>query len=138
MWILYALGAAFFAALVAIFGKLGISNIDSTVATALRSIIMSVVLVFVVLSIKQQELQSISDITSKEWLFLVLAGLAGALSWICYFAALKTGDATKVVVLDRLSVVFVLLLSVLFLHEVLTWKLVTGVLLMIGGVLLML
>lgn len=137
MWILYAFLSSIFAALVAIFAKLGLKSIDSTLATTIRSIIMAAFLVLASLSLKKFQGFSFSSLSGKDWLLIVLAGIAGALSWLFYFMALKFGIATKVVAIDRLSLVFVVVFAVLFLGEVMGWKAVIGALLMIGGALLM-
>ncbi len=133
-WIIYALLSAVCAALVAIFGKIGISHVDTTLATAIRSVVMAIALVLAALSLGKFDL---SKIDNKALFFIILSGLAGALSWFFYFSALKNGPATGVVALDRLSVVFVLVLAVPFLGEALTWKTVLGALLVsIGAILL--
>lgn len=119
-WIIFALLSAFFAALVAIFGKIGIQQVDSTLATTVRSIVMAGFLVITSLILGKASL--IGTIDKKALLYIVLSGIAGALSWIAYFIALKQGPATPVAALDRTSVVFVLLFSVLFLSEQLTWR----------------
>ena len=136
MWLFYAFLSSITAALVAVFGKLGLKNIDSTLATTVRSIIMAAFLVIVSLFLKKFEGFSLHSFSSKDWLFITLAGISGALSWLFYFFALKTGLATKVVVIDRLSLVFVIILAAIFLGESLGWKSVTGALLMISGALL--
>ena len=122
MWIVYALLSAIFAALVAIFGKLGLKNIDSTLATTIRAIIMAVFLFFVSLSFKK--------FSSREWILIALSGIAGALSWIFYFSALKSnaGLASKVSAIDRLSIVFVIFLAAIFLGEKLNIKSILGAL----------
>lgn len=137
MWILYAFLSAVFAALVAVFGKLGLKTIDPTLATTIRSIIMAIFLVLASFSLKKFQGFSLSSLSGKDWILIALAGIAGALSWLFYFVALKAGVATKVVAIDRLSVVFVVLFAVLFLGESLGWKTVLGVLLLISGALLM-
>lgn len=119
-WIIFALLSAFFAALVAIFGKIGIQQVDSTLATTVRSVVMAGFLVITSLILGKASL--IGTIDKKALLYIVLSGIAGALSWIAYFIALKQGPATPVAALDRTSVVFVLLFSVLFLSEQLTWR----------------
>lgn len=119
-WIFFALLSAFFAALVAIFGKLGIKNIDTTLATTVRSVIMAGFLVITSLTLGKANL--LGTIDKKALIFIALSGVAGALSWIAYFIALKQGPATPVAALDRLSVVFVLFFAALFLGEQLTWK----------------
>lgn len=135
LWIIYALLAAFFAGLVAIFGKIGIQNVDTTLATAVRAIVMASFLVTVALSLGKAKL--ITTLDGKTLSFIVLSGVAGALSWLFYFIALKSGPATAVASLDRLSVVFVVILAVLFLGESLTWKSGLGVMLLTTGAILM-
>ena len=136
-WIIFALGSAVFAALVAIFGKIGITGIDSTLATSVRAVIMALFLAIVALLFGKWQL--IGTITPKPFTFIVLSGIAGALSWLCYFVALKYGPASGVAALDRLSVVFVLIFAALFLAEKLTWKtLIGGVLITIGALFMVL
>lgn len=137
MWLLYAFISAIAAALVAIFGKLGLSKIDSTLATTLRSVIMAAFLLVVAVSFRSFHGFSLQSLTNKQWLYIVLAGIAGALSWLAYFAALKLGVASKVVAIDRTSVIFVLIFSILTLGEMLTWKSALGAALMTGGAILM-
>lgn len=133
-WILFALLSAFFAALVAIFGKIGISNIDTTLATTVRSLIMFIFLA--IISFNLGVINNLKLIDSKALTFITLSGLAGALSWLCYFYALRNGPAAGVAALDRLSVVFVLILSVLFLAQSLNLKNILGaILITIGAVL---
>lgn len=135
-WILFALLSAVFAALVGIFGKVGLKDVDTTLATAVRAVIMAGFLVLMALSLGKWDL--ITSIQGKPLLFIALSGIAGALSWLAYFAALKVGPASGVAALDRLSVVFVLVFAVAFLAEALTWKNALGALLIVGGALLML
>lgn len=134
-WITYALLSAVFAALVAIFGKIGLQNIDSTLATTVRSAVMALFLLFVSLSLGKLNL--LNTIKNKTLLFIVLSGISGALSWLFYFFALKTGSASGVAALDRLSVVFVLVFSVLFLMEKLTLTSALGAVLIAAGAILM-
>ena len=135
LWIIYALLSAISAAGVAIFGKLGIKNIDTTLATTVRSIIMALFLTVVALSLNK--FQQLHTIQGKAWLYIILAGVAGALSWLFYFNALKAGPASGVAALDRLSVVFVLILAVIFLGEKLSWYSAIGALLITSGAILM-
>lgn len=133
-WIIYAILSAFFAALVAIFGKVGISNIDTTLATTVRSFIMFIFLA--IISLNLGVLNNLKLIDSKALTFITLSGIAGALSWLCYFYALRNGPAAGVAALDRLSVVFVLILSVIFLAQSLNIKNILGaVFITIGAVL---
>jgi len=136
MWILYAFFSAIAAALVAIFGKVGLKNIDSTLATTVRSIIMAGFLIIVSVSLKKFNHFSIDTFSGKEWLFIALAGIAGALSWIFYFLALKYGVASKVVAIDRLSIIFVIILAGIFLGEGFGWKTALGAVFMAGGAVL--
>lgn len=127
--------SAAFAALVAVFGKIGISKIDSTLATTVRAVVMAVFLVIVSFSLGKVKLLEAFD--SKAVVFIVLSAIAGALSWLFYFLALKNGPASGVSAVDRLSVVFVLILAVLFLGEKLTWKSGIGAILLTIGAVLM-
>jgi len=124
-WIIFALLSAVFAAAVAIFGKLGVSKLDTTLATTVRSVIMAVFLVVVSLILGKSKL--LSTIDNKALLYIMLSGIAGALSWLFYFVALQKGPASGVAALDRLSVVFVFILALLFLGEHFTWKSGIGV-----------
>ncbi len=137
MWFLYALLSAITAALVAIFGKLGLSKIDTTLATTLRAIIMASFFVLASLILRKFEGFHLRDLDSKQWWFIVLAGLAGALSWFFYFLALKYGPASKVAAIDRLSVVFVFILALFVLSEKFKWEAALGALLIVGGAILM-
>lgn len=134
LWIIYALLSAAFAGAVAIFGKIGIQNIDSTLATTVRAVIMAFFLVSVSLALGKAKF--LNTIDSKALLFIALSGIAGALSWLFYFVALRTGPAGGVAALDRMSVVFVIVLAALFLGESLTWKSGVGVLLLTAGAIL--
>lgn len=135
LWIIFALLSAVLAALVAIFGKIGIAHVDSTLATTVRVVIMAVFLLAVSLALGK--LKGIDTIDGKALTFIALSGVAGAASWLFYFLALKLGPASGVAALDRLSVVMVLILAVLFLGEGLTWKSGLGAILVTGGAILM-
>lgn len=133
MWFFYALLSSITAALVAIFGKLGLKGIDSTLATTVRSMIMALFLISISFLLKKFQGFSLNTFSSKDWILILLAGISGALSWLFYFFALKTGEATKVVVVDRLSLVFVIVFAAIFLNEKLTMKSIVGAILMILG-----
>lgn len=134
-WVAYALLSAFFASLVAIFGKIGISNIDTTLATTVRSLIMFIFLAGV--SIYLGVFDKVKQLDQKAIIFITLSGIAGALSWLFYFYALKKGPVAGVAALDRLSVVFVVILAILFLNQEITIKVIIGgILLAIGAILL--
>ncbi|MDP3997377.1 MAG: EamA family transporter [Candidatus Andersenbacteria bacterium] len=134
-WIIYALLSAAFAALVAIFGKAGIKDIDSTLATTVRAVIMAGFLVAVSLLLGKSHL--LSSLNSKALTFITLSGVAGAMSWLFYFVALKNGPASGVAALDRLSVVFVVIFAIVFLAEKLTWQTAAGAVLLTAGAILM-
>ncbi len=134
-WIIFALLSAVFAALVGIFGKVGIKGIDSTLATSVRAVVMAVFLVAVALLMGKAKL--LHSIENRTLLFIVFSGVSGAISWLFYFFALKTGPVSGVSALDRLSVVFVLILAALFLGEHLTWKTGIGGILITAGAVLM-
>lgn len=135
MWIVYALLSAFTAALVAILGKVGISDIDTTIATTLRAVVMVVFLICISLALGKSN--QLATLDRKSLLFIILSGIAGATSWLFYFSALKEGTAHGVVALDRLSIVMALLMASLFLHESITWWDALGALMMTTGALLM-
>lgn len=138
MWILYASGSAVAAALVAIFGKIGLKDVDATQATIVRGVVMAAILVLAGLLFRKFDGFTLDTYTSKAWLFILLSALAGALSWVLYFVALKTGPAGAVAVLDKMSVVFVIILAAVFLGETLTYKSVLGLILTVAGTLLIL
>lgn len=121
-WLAYAFLSAIFAALVAIFGKIGLSKIDSTLATALRAVVMAGITVFAAIGLGKFKGFSWDSIGAKDWLWIVLAGVAGAMSWIFYFYALKNGPAPAVAAIDRLSLLFVFIMAVLFLKDPFTWR----------------
>ena len=135
MWFVFALLSALFAAATSILAKVGIEGVPSNLATARRTVVvlaMSWVMVFVT---KQQG--GISAITPKSWLFLILSGLATGASWLCYYRAIQLGEVSKVVPIDKLSVIFTLVLAFVFLHEKMTPKSVVGCALIGAGTLLM-
>lgn len=134
-WILFSIGSAVFAGLVAIFGKIGISGIDSTLATTVRAIIMAIFLAIVAGALGK--FSDLATITGKPLAFIILSGVAGALSWLCYFVALRYGPASGVAAIDRTSVVFVLIFAALFLAEKITLKSATGAVMIALGAILM-
>jgi transporter family protein len=136
MWLTYAVLSAVFAAAVAILAKLGLKNVDSTLATTIRSFIMAVFLIGVSFVFKKFEGFSLNDLSSRDWTLIILSGVAGALSWIFYFAALKYGLASRVSAIDRTSLVFVVIFSALFLGESFGPKGIFGVVLMVVGAIL--
>lgn len=133
-WLGYALFSALFAGLVAIFGKVGMRNVDSAVATASRAVVMAVALLLLVVA--RQQAISFRQIPTRSWLFMLLAGLAGAASWLCYFRALELGDAARVASVDRLSMLVTILFAVTFLGERLSTAAAVGALLILAGAIL--
>ena len=134
-WLLWAILSAIFAAATALLAKVGVSGIDSNLATAIRT---SVILIFTwVIAIGLEKHAGLADISRRSWLFLVLSGIATGLSWLCYFRALQLGPASSVAPVDKLSVVLVILLSWLFLGEHLNaMKIAGGSLITVGAILI--
>ena len=135
MWLLFALGSAVFAALTSILAKIGIDGVTSNLATAIRTLVVLVMAWGMVLLTDSQG--GIGEISRRSWLFLILSGLATGASWLCYYRALQIGEASKVVPVDKLSVVITLVLAFVFLHEKFTAKSLIGCLLIGAGTLLM-
>ena len=135
MWFILALASAVFAALTSILAKIGIDGVNSNLATAIRTfvvLIMSWGMVFIT-----NTQGGILDISKKSWIFLILSGLATGASWLCYYKALQLGEASKVVPIDKLSVVITLILAFIFLHESFTLKSLIGCILIGAGTLIM-
>ena len=135
MWFILALMSAIFAALTSILAKIGIDGVNSNLATAIRTAVVVLMAWGMVFLTNAQG--GISDISKKSWLFLILSGLATGASWLCYYKALQMGDASKVVPIDKLSVVFTLVLAFVFLHETFTYKSLIGCILIGAGTLIM-
>ena len=135
MWLILALLSAIFAALTSILAKVGIDGVNSNLATAVRTVIVVIMAWGMVFLTNAQA--GISAINRKSWIFLILSGLATGASWLCYYKALQIGEASKVVPVDKLSVVFTLILAFVFLHEQFTIKSVLGCLLIGAATLLM-
>ena len=135
MWLVLALLSALFAALTSILAKVGIEGVNSNLATAIRTVVVLVMAWGMVFVTHAQS--GLSAISSKSWLFLVLSGLATGASWLCYYKALQIGEASKVVPIDKLSVVITLILAFVFLHEEFTFKSLIGCLLIGVGTLVM-
>ncbi len=138
LWMLYAAGSAVTAALVAVFGKIGLQGVDPTLATIVRGVVMAAVLLLGGLAFGKFAGFNIAMLSGKAWIFILLSAGAGAASWLLYFAALRLGPASGVAVLDKMSVVLVILFAALFLGESLTAKSVLGIVLTIAGTLLIL
>ena len=135
MWFLLALGSAVFAALTSILAKVGIEGVNSNLATAIRTFVVLAMAWGMVFLTGSQG--GISAISRKSWLFLILSGLATGASWLCYYRALQIGEASKVVPIDKLSVVITLVLAFVFLREKFTWKSGLGAVLIAAGTLVM-
>jgi transporter family protein len=135
MWFWLALGSAVFAALTSILAKIGIEGVGSNLATAIRTTVVLIMAWGMVFLTHQQE--GIKSISQRSWIFLILSGLATGASWLCYYKALQSGSVSKVVPIDKLSVVITLVLAFVFLHEEVTLKSALGCLLIGAGTLLM-
>lgn len=135
MWLLLALGSAVFAALTSILAKVGIEGVNSNLATALRTVVVLAMAWGMVFLTGSQK--GLAGISRKSWLFLILSGLATGASWLCYYRALQVGEASKVVPVDKLSVVITLILAFVFLHEKFTWCSGVGAVLITAGTLFM-
>ena len=132
-WLFFALLSAVFAAFVALFGKMGLQGIDSTTATAARAVIMAIFTVGFAIALNKTNLQGIE---AKNWVFIALTGIFGALSWLAYFYALKIGDVSKVAPIDRTSVLFAIVLAFIFLGEKIDLKTIIGAIAIVIGTIL--
>lgn len=135
MWAVFAVLSAVFAALTSILAKIGIENVDSNLATAVRTVVvvaMSWLMVFIT-----NAQSGLTNISRKSWIFLILSGLATGVSWLCYYKAIQMGEVSKVVPIDKMSVVITLILAVVFLHEDFNAKSIIGAVLITVGTLVM-
>jgi len=135
MWQLFAVGSAVFAALTSILAKIGISGVYTNLATAIRTLVVVAMSWGMVFLTNAQK--GLGEISRKSWIFLILSGLATGASWLCYYRALQMGEASKVVPIDKLSVVITLVLAFVFLHEQFTVKSLIGSVLITAGTLIM-
>ena len=135
MWFVFAILSALFAAFTSILAKVGIEGVNSNLATAIRTLVVVLMAWLMVFITNAQG--GLSSISKKSWLFLILSGLATGASWLCYYKALQMGEASKVVPIDKLSVVITLILAFVFLHEQFTIKSIIGCILIGAGTLLM-
>ena len=135
MWAIFALGSAVFAALTTILAKIGIEGVNSHLATAIRTLVVLAMAWGMVFFTHAQK--GLGEISKRSWLFLILSGLATGASWLCYYRALQVGEASKVVPIDKLSVLITLTLAFVFLHEEFTLKSLIGCLLIGAGTLCM-
>ncbi|MBR5487905.1 MAG: EamA family transporter [Phascolarctobacterium sp.] len=135
MWVVLALLSAVFAALVSILAKIGIEGVNSNLATAIRTVVVVIMSWGMVFLTGAQG--GLSSISQKSWIFLILSGLATGASWLCYYKALQIGEASKVVPIDKLSIIFTIVLAVLVLHETVTTKAIVGCAFIAMGTLMM-
>lgn len=135
MWFVFAMLSSVFAALTSIFAKIGIDGINSNLATAIRTTVV-LVMVWLMVFLKGGK-GGISEISRRGWIFLILSGLATGASWLCYYKALQIGDVSKVVPIDKLSVVITILMAFIFLHEQFTVKALIGAVLITVGAVVM-
>ena len=135
MWFIFAILSAVFAALTSILAKVGIDGVNSNLATAVRTVVV-VLMAWVMVFITNAQ-SGLFEISRKSWIFLILSGLATGASWLCYYKALQIGEASKVVPVDKLSVVITLILAFVFLHESFTFKSLIGCVLITAGTLIM-
>ncbi len=135
MWLVFAALSAVLAALTSILAKIGIDGVNSNLATAIRTVVV-VIMAWVMVFITNAQ-GGISEISKKSWLFLILSGLATGASWLCYYRALQIGEASKVVPIDKMSVVITVILAFVFLHEQFTVKSLIGCILIGAGTLIM-
>ena len=135
MWFIFAILSAIFAALTSILAKIGIEGVNSNLATAVRTIVVVLMAWFIVFITGNQN--GIVDISKKSWIFLILSGLATGASWLCYYKALQLGEASKVVPIDKLSIVITIVLAFIFLGEQITLKTLIGCCLIVIGTFIM-
>ena len=135
MWFIFSILSAIFAALTSILAKIGIDGVNSNLATAIRTVVVVIMSWGMVFITNTQS--GITEISKKSWIFLILSGLATGASWLCYYRALQVGDASKVVPIDKLSVVITLIMAFVFLHEEFTVKSLVGCILLGAGTLIM-
>lgn len=135
MWVLFAIGSAVFAALTSILAKVGIEGLDSNLATAIRTVVVLVLAWGIVFATGAQA--GIANISTKSFAFLILSGLATGLSWMCYYHAIQIGPVSKVVPIDKFSVVITMVLAFLFLHEKVDFKTILGGILITAGTFVM-
>ena len=135
MWLLFAFASSLFAALTSILTKIGIEGVNSNLATALRTMVVVIMAWGLVFLTNSQG--GIASISKKSWIFLILSGIATGISWLCYYRALQIGEASKVVPIDKLSVVITIILAFVFLHESITVKSIIGMILITAGTLFM-
>lgn len=135
MWLILSMLSAFFAAVTSILAKIGIENVNSNLATAIRTLVVVIMSWLIVFITNAQT--GLHDISNKSWLFLILSGLATGLSWLCYYAAIKSGQVSKVVAVDKVSVILTFIMAFIFLGEKFTLKSIIGAMLIGIGTFIM-
>ena len=135
MWWIYALVSALFAALTAIFAKIGVENVNSNLATNIRTVVVLIMITAIVFF--RNEFKNIGEITTRTWIFLTISGVCTGLSWIFYFKALQIGEVSKVAGVDKLSLALTIVFSIVFLGETISWKAGVGALLIVIGTILL-
>ncbi len=135
MWVLFAILSAIFAALTSILAKIGIEGVNSNLATAIRTVVV-VIMAWVIVFLTHAQ-SGLAEISRRSWIFLILSGLATGASWLCYYRALQTGEASKVVPIDKFSIVITIIFAFIFLHEQVTAKSLIGCILITAGTLIM-
>lgn len=135
MWIVFAVSSAVFAALTSIFAKIGIENINSNVATAIRTLVV-LIMAWVMVFLTGQH-TNLENISQKNWVFLTISGICTGLSWLCYYKALQSAEVMKVVAIDKFSIVLTLIFSFIILKETITLKMVVGIICITVGTLLL-
>ncbi len=135
MWLILSMLSAFFAAVTSILAKIGIENVNSNLATAIRTLVVVIMSWLIVFITNSQT--GIHDISNKSWLYLILSGLATGLSWLCYYAAIKSGQVSKVVAVDKASVILTFIMAFIFLGEKFTLKSIIGAILIGIGTFIM-
>jgi len=131
MWLVFAILSAVFAAATSILAKIGIEGVNSNLATAIRTVVV-VAMAWGIVFVTHAE-TGIATISTKSWMFLILSGLATGASWLCYFYAIKMGEVSKVIPIDKCSLVLTIILAAVFLGEAMTWKTIVGSLLIVAG-----
>jgi transporter family protein len=135
MWFAFAVLSALFAAATSILAKVGIDGVNSNLATAIRTVVVVIFAWFMVFITNSQG--GMSEISKKSWLFLILSGLATGASWLCYYRAIQLGDVSKVVPIDKFSLIITLIMSVVLLHEQMSLKMIIGAVMITAGTILM-
>ena len=135
MWIVFAVSSAVFAALTSIFAKIGIENINSNVATAIRTLVV-LIMAWIMVFVTGQH-TTLGNISQKNWIFLTISGICTGLSWLCYYKALQSAEVMKVVAIDKFSIVLTMIFSFIILKEAITLKMVVGIICITVGTLLL-